>query len=446
MSQLTSNERTAPIEDKQLKTDDIFNFISDESETPSADKKDKKPVKEDEQIDEDKEDVEDEVEDKKEKKSKKSGEAEDEEEDEDSEEDDELKDLEEELEEPDKAKLEAAVPVPRREILKKYPNLFKDFPHLEKSYYRDREFTKLFPDFEEAENAAKAVNIISNYEGDIIDEGNLNNVLKLIKDNNPNTFARVVDGYLDHLADVDRSSFDHVIGNVTKHIIAAMFKEGKSSEDETLMEAAVILNKYAFGSNKFNPPTKLAKEEVVDKNKQAVDERSKQLFRQTMDDAVENVNGRVNNLLKINIEGNIDPNDSMPAYVKKNAIRDAVEKTQELLDKDTRFKSFVDRAWEQAAKDNFSRKSIKKIEDLYITKAKSLLAPVVKSARKEALAGIGKKVKSEKDDDNESGRKSEREPERQRSGDNTERRLSSNKSKAKEIPAGMSSYDYLSQD
>ncbi len=440
MSQLTSNERTAPIEDKQLKTDDIFNFISDESEidkSDKSDKKDKKSASKTEDTPDDKEDIEEDDEDKKEEDKK-----DDEEEDEDSEEDNELKDLEEELEEPDKAKLEAAVPVPRREILKKYPNLFKDFPHLEKSYYRDREFTKLFPDFEEAEKAVQAVNIISNYEGDIIDEGNLNNVLKLIKDNNPNTFARVVDGYLDHLADVDRSSFDHVVGNVTKHIIAAMFKEGKSSEDETLMEAAVILNKYAFGSNKFNPPTKLAKEEVVDKNKQAVDERSKQLFRQTMDDAVENVNGRVNNLLKINIEGNIDPNDSMPAYVKKNAIRDAVEKTQELLDKDTRFKSFVDRAWEQAAKDNFSRKSIKKIEDLYITKAKSLLAPVVKSARKEALAGIGKKVKSEKDE--ETGRRPE--PERQRSGDNTERRLSSNKSKAKEIPAGMSSFDYLSQD
>src|SRR5947207_15330863 len=45
------------------------------------------------------------------------------------EEEDELKELEDELEEPDEEKLELMAPVKRREILKKYPKLFEDFPY-----------------------------------------------------------------------------------------------------------------------------------------------------------------------------------------------------------------------------------------------------------------------------------------------------------------------------
>ena len=48
---------------------------------------------------------------------------------------DELKDIEEELKGPKEEDLELTTPVRRREILAKYPKLFKDFPYLEKAYY-----------------------------------------------------------------------------------------------------------------------------------------------------------------------------------------------------------------------------------------------------------------------------------------------------------------------
>ena len=194
---------TTPIKDKDKKPDD----------KKPDDKKQKAPGEVDDDGDEDdKEDDEEEI--------------------------DELKELEDELEDPDVEKLELSSPVPRREILKKYPELFKDFPYLEKAYYREQQFTKVFPTIEEAQSAQEQAQILERYSKDMIEEGNTHNVLKMIKDNNPETFNRVVDNYLEHLAQVDEGAYHHVLGNVIKHTIIGMVNEAKESGDDDLRVAA----------------------------------------------------------------------------------------------------------------------------------------------------------------------------------------------------------------
>src|SRR6185436_17783046 len=66
---------------------------------------------------------------------------------------DDLQELEKELEGPTDEQLELVTPVARREILKKYPTLFKDFPYLEKAYYREQQFTELLPTIDDAKQA-----------------------------------------------------------------------------------------------------------------------------------------------------------------------------------------------------------------------------------------------------------------------------------------------------
>lgn len=426
----TTTEKPGAIEDKALTADDAFNFLSEEgdAELDDKDKKpaDKKPADKDEK-DEDDEDDKDEK-------------------DEKDEEVDELAELEAELdedEEPGKDKLELVTPVRRRDILKKFPTLFKEFPYLEKAYYREQQFTKYFPDPDDAKEAISKAETLENFEKDIIQDGNTTNILRLIKENNPNKFAEVVDNYLDHLAEVDNSSYQHVLSNVTKNIIAAMYQEGKAQDNDTLMEAAVILNQYAFGSSKYKPPTKLARP-GTDKEKSEQTEistREKELVKQAYENTASDVSSKVNNFFKTNIEANIDPKKSMTDYVRKNASKDALEKVQDLISRDTRFKQLTDRLWSAAIKSNFSKASVDKIKQAYILKGRSLLAPVTKSARNEALRGMGKRVKDdieETDTDKESSREKEK-PE-------TERRRSSSKPKAKEVPPGMSTLEYLSQD
>lgn len=429
MSQLANNAAPAEITGKAV--DDIFKQLSegDEQETldltkPIKEKKAEKPEK-DEKLVEGEEDKE----------------KDDDAEGEEDEEVDELTEIEEDLEEVDEEKLELTTPVRRREILKKYPQLFKDFPYLEKAYYREQQFTEIVPTIDDAKAAVEAKATLEGYVDDMVVKGNVNNVLKLIKDTSPETFAGVVDNYMDHLANVDREAYGHVLGNITKNIILGMVEEAQETNNEDLKVAALLLNKYAFGTSKFVAPKKLAKVESADKDKtDSLSKREQEFAQHQIEVAMNEVDTKINNSIKGAIESNIDPNGVMTDYIKRNAIKDAQEKMTELISKDTRLKKIVDKLWEKAAAANFSDSSKAEIRKAFLSKAKSLLAPVLKSARNEALKGMGRKVKEEDIDANDKDDiKAEDKPQRQR----TERRLSSPDKTKLDSLKGKNSYEAL---
>lgn len=436
MSQSNSN---APVISEPLKAqsvDDIFGKLSEGDELESLDlnkpigdksagkEKDGKTVDDvpDEKVEiEDKEVTDDEKE---------------------NEEIDELEQIEEDLKEIDEEKLELKTPVARREILKKYPNLFKDFPYLEAAYYREQQFTEIHGTIEDAKEAAESHRVLARYTEDMVEKGNVNNVLKMIREHNPETFAQVVDGYMEHLRTVDEGAHNLVTSNIVKNIILGMVEEAKSSNDDDLRTAALLLNKYAFGSSRFTPPQKMSKEvKSEDKTKEAeITKREQEFEQRRLDSAVGEANTRVNNAIRGAIEKNIDPNGSMTDYVKRNAIRDATEKINNLIKKDQRFSKVVDQLWDRARTANYSEDSTDAIRKAFLAKARSLLAPVIQSARKEALRGMGKKVKDAEEQVEET-----EQPERQRSGRQTERRPSSeDKNRAKlDSMRGSSSFDKL---
>src|SRR4051812_39830195 len=124
--------------------------------------------------------------------------------------DDELKELEKELAGPTDEQLELVTPVRRKEILKKYPELFKDFPYLEKAYYREQQFTELLPTIEDAKTAVSKAQTLDQFENELMG-GSTENILKAIKEENPNNFHKIVDDYLGTLSRVDEQAYYHVL-------------------------------------------------------------------------------------------------------------------------------------------------------------------------------------------------------------------------------------------
>lgn len=384
------------------------------------------------------------------KPNKKTGDSKDEETDEtetgdkegdDEEEVDELKELEEELEGPKEEDLELTTPVRRREILAKYPKLFKDFPYLEKAYYREQQFTEVYPTIDDAKSAATKARALDQVDQEIMN-GDISSVLNAAKQHNTETFNKIADNYLPTLRAIDQQAYYHVIGNVIKDTIITMVKEGRNLGDQgaPLQAAANVLNQFIFGSQQFTPPRNLSRQ--VDPTEQNRQQQIQQEEHSRIYNQFETTRGdlqtRADNVLKSTIDQHIDPKKSMSDYVRKNATKDAFVTLESLIDKDTRFRGLLDRLWEKAFEQRFDKESTDRIKSAYLSKAKTLLPSVIKKARNEALRG----ARSQGSDDEEvmipkkgpavSGRSTP---------------PSSGKiRKASDIPKGMSTLEFLGKD
>ncbi len=434
----------------ELTKDAIFDYLNDDD-----DKKDDE-LDIDLNKDKDKDKKDDKKTEKKEAKTDEESDEDDKTDTEETEEPDELEELEEELEEPDEDKLELTIPASRREILKKYPKIFKDFPGLETAFYREQAYTKLIPTIAEAKEAVDKSQTLDKFEADL-EKGNTEVVLNAIKQNNPKAFAKVADEYMSTLAKVDEKAYHHVLGNTIRHTIIAMVEESRNSGNEALEQAAVILNQFIFGSSKFTSPQKLVNDNTKtsesDEKEQKITERERNLARQRFNSANDDLSTRVDKAYRGAIEAAIDPKDSMSEYVKKTAIRDAQEELESLIEKDTRFKTLVDKLWEKAIEDDYSSDSVNRIKRAFASKAQTLLPNVVQKARIAALKGMGKRVRDDnndnKDEDSHPSKESKKSNDsrsRRESNRGEESRQRNDSGSKSKIPVGMSSLEYLMSD
>lgn len=437
MSRLISDLLFAPaddggsgaIEDNALNKEEMINFLEDDGDNDDGEVLDLgKPSKES-----------------KTPKDKQSSKEEDDDDDEtvdnDDEEKDDLDDLEEDLKEPDDEDLELMTPARRKDILKEFPDLFKKFPELERSYFRERKYTELLPTIEDAREAVEAKQTLDNFEAALA-KGEIKDILKSVKDTDVNSFHSLVDNLMDHLREVDKDAHLHVIGNIFKQGLTNAFAEGKTSGNETLKAAAHVMYQFLFGTSDYEPPQKLAR--VPERNEEAerIAQERENLQRERFEGVRDNLATRLDNTLKATIDANIDPRGSMSEYVKRNAVREAGEKVRELIKNDTRFRQILNQYWVRAAKSNYSKESVEAIRAAYLSRAKTLLPTVLKTVRNEALKGVSRKAKD--NEEVETPRKKGLTTGKSASPSNMSGKTA--KERAKALPPGMTSAQYLLSD
>jgi len=361
--------------------------------------------------------------------------------DEGEEEVDELKELEEELKVPSEEELDELVtPVRRKEILAKYPKLFKDFPYLEKAYYREQQFTELLPTVQDAKIAVEKASILDRTEHEVM-SGDISNILLAAKQENQEVFNRIADNYLPALRKVDQQAYYHVLGGVIKDTIITMVKESRALGEQgaPLQAAANILNQFVFGSQNFQPHQPLARKSdpAQQTREQEYQEREREQIYTRFEGVREDLQTKADNVLKSTIDGHIDPNGTMTDYVKNHATQEAFQNLEELIGKDARFRSLLDKLWEKAFQSNFDKPSTDRIKSAYLSKAKTLLPSVIQKARRDALKGR-RAASSSDSDESPAPKKGPITP-----GRSTPQTGGKTFKKASDIPKGMSTLDVL---
>jgi hypothetical protein len=218
-----------------------------------------------------------------------------------------------------------------------------------------------------------------------------------------------------------------------------------NSEDNDTKTAASILHRFIFNSDKFDPPHNLSTTtNEKDERESRLEEREVSFRQEQLDTHVSSVNTRIDNVIKSTIDKNIDPRSSMNDYVKARAIRDCAEDVDAEIKKDTRFRGILDKLWERAADNNYSQESLDKIKSAYLSKAQGILPQIIRNKRNQALKGLGVKSPNERVPNLPVGKPSSSKPISANTGSRTGGK--SDKDRAREIPKGMRSVDFLMRD
>ena len=300
------------------------------------------------------------------------------------------KDDKEDKEDKTEEELDIDAPPKKRELVAKYPNIFKDFPWFEKMIYRDRQWTELFGSYDDAKVVAEDAQILQRFETELMG-GSIQGTLKAVKENDPKAWDKIVDGYLPAIAAVDKDAYVEICGNIGKHIIHDIAKEARSllnagskEQGELLQQVALNLNQYLFGSSTYTPP-KPRVEGRVNEEEERINEERSAYNRERYESARDDLQVRVDNTLRATIAEYIDRNQEMSPYVKRNAINDAMRILHNAIGNDAAFRKNQDKLWEAAINGRFNQNLLNQIKSSYLGKGKSLLKAVIAKARAEAL-------------------------------------------------------------
>lgn len=265
--------------------------------------------------------------------------------------------------------------------------------------YRDREYTELFGSFDDAKEIAEKAEVFNQFETDLL-SGKTEDILKNVKETDSKAFDKIIDNYITVLAKVDKEAYFEVIGNISKQIIADMVREANESSNDELKQAALMLNQFIFNTSKYTP-IKLRVTKETEQTDEAEAER-RAYVQERFEDAQSDLQTRVDNVLKSTISQYIDPKNAMSAYVKKNAVNDALKYLTDSITSDSSLRKNLDKLWKSSYESKFSRDSLKKIQSFYLGRAKASLPTAIKKARAEALKDlIPRKPQEEEEEEHE---------------------------------------------
>jgi len=298
----------------------------------------------------------------------------------------ELEDENEQEKEPelDENELQLATPVPRKAILAKYPNVFKDFPYLDVAYQRDKQYTDVFATPREAKEAAEAIQSYENLQNQVFG-GDISEVLRNVKDTDDATFKKIVDNYLPALNKVDPAAYMHIATNFSRMLIGSVMTEGNRRNDDQLKAVAILLQQFVFGDGNMKVPERYFKGQ--DNGQNELQNERQQFVQERFNSVHDELNSRADNALRSTIDRYIDPKGLMSPYVRNNAVRDALDEVNTILSNDHRFKSLIDNHWRNAFNENFSQRTKEAILSAYKSKARTILKDVILKVRNEALKG-----------------------------------------------------------
>lgn len=259
-----------------------------------------------------------------------------------------------------------------------FKEIFKAHPELRKAYFEANQYRTVFPTVEDAQEAYDRVQTFEDFETSIR-EGDVNPVIQSIIDSNPQAFATFAENFLPNLQQMDPRLFDKAFAPTVSNLLRSAMQAGHKNGNKNLLLAAQHLSNWIFGD--AAPPELKPAPQVVRQNGD-IQGRSQEFFKELGDE--------VSVFLNSESLRNLDPNNVLPAPLKKLAAQDIISEAVKILKGNAQAQRQLQILREKAARSGFSYESRKALRDSYQTMMRPIIARLKGPKRDEMMKTIGK--------------------------------------------------------
>jgi len=284
-----------------------------------------------------------------------------------------------------------------KEIKTKYPDLFKDFPQLKDSYFREIEFTKLFPTAEDAREAFSENEAFSALSESAL-AGDPAPLIDSISKTDSKAFEVFSMSFLPALLKKETTLYNQVVTPLLQNMLQSFYGE----KDENTKNAALVLAEWLFGQD---GEAVAKRQKSVARNMQLTEEqkRLKDESEQRTTTAFRASAGRVQDTINRGLESLVvksptfDPNKVFSPSLRKMGAQEVTKRLMTALSSDSAHMAVMSARWKRARANGYTSDDESKIVSTYLARAKSLI-PGIAMKVSDAMLGTKRKAAEDKSD------------------------------------------------
>jgi hypothetical protein len=293
-----------------------------------------------------------------------------------------------------------------KSVEEKFPGFFKSFPQLRDMYFREAEYSKLFPTIDDAKEANEN-NTAFNSIKESVFQGNGSKFFSAIKEVSEKDLEKFSTTVLSTLFQVHPQSFWRAANPLVEDIARNMFEKGKKEGNESLQNSAKYLSEYFFGNTDIAEGKKTSIIKIEGQDPEVVKEREKfenekhTAFRGSIET---DIRKQVVDLIETKDlktgKSRLDPDGVFSNFIRTTIVDRIIEDLGTQLTSDKDHIRFMDSLWDKSKRNGRTEADKARIITAYLARAKSLIPSLRSKYVSEALGqktrvASGKKEKTE---------------------------------------------------
>lgn len=284
-----------------------------------------------------------------------------------------------------------------KQLKKADPEIFKKFPELRTTLFREQKYSEMFPTVEDAVEAHGKLKNVDMLEADLLD-GNPENLFEAIaatdKDSGKGSFAKLAMNILPAIYKQDKDAYTEILRVPIKRAIQNVYLQAKKAGNDNLANSALYLDQFYFGEDGIgtDPKSRLATETKKSPEQQKWEKEKQEHEEKIQNDFKDQVYEVIKTKLDREIFASIEKLEFDP-YKRKNVVRDIVSEVNNLLASDKRYQASIRSLWNQAQSARFNGDWKARITNAFLARAKAVLPIAKKKVIDEATGRVIKDKK-----------------------------------------------------